>query len=372
MPPGGPFQAGAVANRTWMKGTASMTMLADTTDAVIGVDTHTDTHTACMLDRLGRQIATVTITADPDGCRMLLAWAVRHAPGPQLAWAVEGTRSHGLGLARMLQARGHVVVEADRPARVSKRPGGKSDAADALRAARDALAADKLAQPRSDGPREALRILLTARAQASTARTAAVNTLKALLLGAPDDLRQALRGLSTPRQASKCRSLRVRASQPVAEQILRTELRRLATHIGTWDRELRANEAQLRQLVAQVMPALLGQSGVGPMSAAQLLVSWSHPGRCRSEAAFAALAGVSPLAASSGKITRHRLNRFGDRQLNRSLHVIVNWRILHHHGPTQAYLARRAGHKTEREIRRCLKRYAARSLFRLMETAAKT
>ena len=116
---------------------------------------------------------------------------------------------------------------------------------------------------------------------------------------------------------------------------------------------------------------LLDQPGVGPMSAAQLLVSWSHPGRFRSEAAFAALAGVSPLPASSGKITRHRLHPFGDRQLNRALHVIVNWRILHH-DPTQAYLARRAGHKTDREIRRCLKRYTARRLYRLMETAART
>jgi transposase len=195
-----------------------------------------------------------------------------------------------------------------------------------------------------------------------------VNTLKALLPGAPDDLRQAVRGLSTPRQASKCRSLRVRASQPVAEQILRTELRRLATQIGTWDRGLRANKAQLRQLVAQVMPALPGQPGVGPMSAAQLLVSWSHPGRCRSEAAFAALAGVSPLPASSGKITRHRLNPFGDRQLNRALHGIINWPMLHD-PRTRAYLTRRTAHKTSPELRRCLNRYAARSLFRLMETA---
>jgi len=348
-----------------------MTMLADTADAVIGVDTHTDTHTACMLDRLGRRVAAITVPADPRGCAMLLAWAGKQAPGSRLVWAVEGTRSHGLGLTRALRGDGQAVVEAGRPARASKRPGGKSDPADALRAARDALSADKLAQPRSDGAREGLRILLTARAQTSTARTAAVNTLKALLLGAPDNLRQALRGLSTPRQASKCRRLRVHASQPVAEQILRTELRRLATHIGAWDRELRASKAQLRQLVAQVMPALLGQPGVGPMSAAQLLVSWSHPGRFRSEAAFAALAGVSPLEASSGKVTRHRLNPFGDRQLNRALHVIINWRMLRHLR-TQAYLARRAGHKTEREIRRCLKRYAARSLYRLMERAART
>jgi transposase len=164
----------------------------------------------------------------------------------------------------------------------------------------------------------------------------------------------------------------VHASQPIAEQVLRAEMRRLATHIGAWDKELRASKDRLRQLVAQVMPVLLEQPGVGPMSAAQLLVSWSHPGRCRSEAAFAALAGVSPLQASSGKITRHRLNRFGDRELNRALHVIVNWRMLHH-AETKDYLARRrAGQKTDHEIRRCLKRYAARQLFRIMETASDT
>jgi transposase len=343
-----------------------MAMLADTADAVIGVDTHTDTHTACLLGRLGRQLAVTTIAADRRGCQALLAWAMDKAPGPRLAWAIEGARSHGLGLTWSLLAHGQLVIEAGRPERASKRPGGKSDPADAARAARDALSAQQLAQPRSDGAREGLRILLIARSQASTARTAAVNTLKALLLGAPDDLRQALRGLSTPRQASRCRSLRVRDSQPVAEQVLRAELRRLATHIGAWDRQLRANKTQLRQLVGQVMPMLLDQPGVGPMSAAQLLVSWSHKGRCRSEAAFAALAGVSPLEASSGRITRHRLNRFGDRQLNRALHIIVNWRMLHD-PPTRAYLTRRNSQKTDSELRRCLKRYTARQLFRLME-----
>jgi transposase len=349
-----------------------MAMLADTVDAVIGVDTHTDSHTACLLDHLGRQHAVVTAAADPGGYRMLLTWAREHAPGPRLAWSVEGTRSHGLGLTRYLQTRGEQVIEASRPQRASKRPGGKSDPADAARAARDALTADKLAQPRADGEREALRILLTARNQATTARTAAVNTFKALILGAPDDLRQTLRGLSTARQASRCRSLRMQASQPVAQQVLRAELRRLAAHIGTWDRELRANKAQLRTLAAQVMPALLDQPGVGPVCAAQLLISWSHPGRCRSEAAFAALAGVSPLEASSGRITRHRLNRFGDRDLNRALHVITNWRMLHH-TKTQRYITRRrAEQKTDPEIRRCLKRYAARQLFRLMEGAATT
>jgi transposase len=151
---------------------------------------------------------------------------------------------------------------------------------------------------------------------------------------------------------------------------LRQTLRSLAQRIRLLDKEIRANERQLHELVAAIMPALLAEPGVGPVSAAHLLVAWSHPGRCRSEAAFAALAGVSPLPASSGRVTRHRLNRFGDRHLNRALHTIVNWRMIHGHEPTQHYLTRRrAQQKSDAEIRRCLKRYTARHLFRVMEAA---
>lgn len=130
-----------------------MAMLADTADAVIGVDTHTGTPAACLLDHLGRQLAVITMPADAAGYRRLLAWAGQHAPGPLLAWAIEGTRSHGPGLTRYLQAQGQLVTEASRPQRASKRPGGKSGPADAARAARDALTAGKLAQPRTDGQR---------------------------------------------------------------------------------------------------------------------------------------------------------------------------------------------------------------------------
>jgi transposase len=148
-------------------------------------------------------------------------------------------------------------------------------------------------------------------------------------------------------------------------------LRGLAQRIRLLDKEIRANEGQLRDLVRLVMPALLDEPGVGPVSAAQLLVSWSHPGRFRSEAAFTTLAGVSPLEASSGRITRHRLNPFGDRALNR-LHTIVNWRMVHGHEPTKHYLKRRRRQqKTDNEIRRCLKRYTARHLFRIMEATAR-
>jgi transposase len=356
-----------------LEGAAAVVMLAETVDAVIGVDTHTDTHTACLIDAAGRELAVVTVEATPAGCRKLLEWSGQVACGPRLVWAVEGSRSHGAGLLRTLRAQHQTVIEAGRPQRAGRRPGGKSDPADARLAARTVLSAVHHAQPRCDGDREALRILLVAREHANNTRTAAINTFKALLLTAPDQLREPLRRLSTPRQTAACAVIRVHARHTTIKTVLRLTLRSLARQIRQLDQQIRANTKQLNDLVATMMPALLDEPGVGAVCAAQLLIAWSHPGRCRSEAAFASLAGVSPLPASSGRIVRHRLNRFGDRALNRALHTIVNWRMIHGHEPTQHYLARRrAEQKTDTEIRRCLKRYAARHLFRIMENAAAT
>ena len=201
--------------------------------------------------------------ADPGGYAALIAWAVEHSPGSLLVWSVEGTRSHSVGLVRALGTAGQLVIEAGRPSRVSRRPGGKSDPADARRAARDALAAATPAHPPEDGVREALRILLLARSQMTTARTAAVNTFKALILTAPDRLHEQLRSLSTPTQIHRCLPLRAAAGQPIAGQVLGRELRRLARHIRTLDLELRHNESALHGLVAELMPALLDQPGVG-------------------------------------------------------------------------------------------------------------
>jgi transposase len=347
-----------------------MDMLAESVDAVIGVDTHTDTHTACLLDQAGRELGIVTVEASPRGYAGLLSWAIDNAPGPSVVWAIEGCRSHGAGLTRALTAAGQRVIEARRPARAGRRPGGKSDPADARLAAREALTAANHAQPRSDGNREAVRILLVAREHANTVRTAAVNVFKSLLLTAPDELRERLRHASTPRQTAACAVLRTLTRHDPAQRILRQTLRSLAQRIRLLDKEIRANERQLHDLVNATMPALLDEPGVGAVSAAHLIVAWSHPGRCRSDAAFASLAGVSPIEASSGRVTRHRLNRFGDRRLNRALHTIVNWRMTHGHEPTQHYLTRRrAQQKTDPEIRRCLKRYTARHLFRVMEAA---
>lgn len=350
-----------------------MAMLAESVDAVIGVDTHIDTHTACLVDPTGRQITAVTVAASPDGYAELLAWAVDQAPGPRLLWAVEGTRAYGAGLSRLLLAAGQRVVEVARPERPGRRPGGKSDPIDALRAARQALTTAHHAAPRADGDREALRILLVAREHANSTRTAAVNIFKALVLTAPDQLRESLRHQTTPRQTATCAVLRTHARHSTSERILRQTLRGLAQQIRLLDKHIRANERELHELVTAMMPVLLAEPGVGPVSAAQLIVAWSHRGRCRSEAAFAALAGVSPIPASSGRITRHRLNRFGDRRLNRALHTIVNWRMIHGHETTQHYLTRRrAQQMTDAEIRRCLKRYTARHLYRLMESSGRT
>jgi transposase len=254
-----------------------MSMLAEPVDAVIGVDTHTDTHTACLIDRTGRDLAAVTVDATAGGYAELLDWASRHVPGPRVLWAVEGCRSHGAGLCRALLAAGQQVVEAGRPRRSSRRPGGKSDPADARLAAGTALAAAHHAHPRSDGDREALRILLVAREHANATRTAAVNVFKSLLLTGPDQLRDPLVRQSTARQTAVCARLRVHPRQSTTEQVRRRTLRDLAQQIRLLDKEIRVNTRQLRDLVHDVMPVLLAEPGVGPVCAAYLLIAWSHP-----------------------------------------------------------------------------------------------
>jgi transposase len=343
-----------------------MSMLADLVDAVIGVDTHTDTHTAAVVDRLGAHLATTKVSADAAGYAQLTGWASKHAPGPRIAWAIEGCGSHGAGLARALAAAGHLVIEADRPKKARRR-GGKSDELDAIRAARQALATPDPAQPRTGDTREALRILLATREHATKTRTATVNTLKALILTAPEDLRAQFRGRRTAAQVRAALALRPRPGQPVSEQHLRQALRELAHQITDLDAALKTSLKTLRSLVRAWMPALLAEPGIGPVSAAQLLVTWSHPGRFRTEAAFAALTATAPIPASSGSADGHRINPYGDRNANRALHTIAISR-LRYHQPTIAYATRRTAEgKTTREIRRCNKRYLARNLYRLME-----
>jgi transposase len=231
------------------------------------------------------------------------------------------------------------------------------------------LPADRLPTPRADGDREALRILLCARQELTTTSTAQTNRLRALLRDGDDIDRR----LARARLSDAVLTGLVRRRQPAGatrQQALRhAEIRRLTLALREAARALKANRAELAAIVNDLVPELTTRPGIGPVSAAQAIVSFSHAGRCRNDAAFAKLAGTSPIEASSGQTTRHRLNRNGDRALNKAIHTIANTR-LRTDPNTQAYLARRrAEGKSNREIRRCLKRYIARQLYRALTTA---
>jgi transposase len=344
-------------------------MLAEHVDGVIGVDTHRDTLTAAALTNLGGVLGQTTTNADAAGYQQLLDFALLHLPGRR-CWAIEGAGSFGAGLAVFLQQRGEQVVEVGRPKRPASRSGAKSDALDAIRAAREALGQDRLATPRRRGEREALRVLLvllTTRRCATLARVAAIGQLKALIVGAPEELRAELRGRSTANQIQHCASLRTRPARSLEHRATVRALRATAQRIQCLQAEADQLQAELGVLVGAVAPWLLEVPGVGPLSAAQVLVSWSHAGRFRSEAAFAALAGTNPIPASSGQVTGYRLNRGGDRQLNRALHTILLVR-LRTDPDTRASMTRRTAEgKSRRDAKRCLRRVLARQLFRLLE-----
>jgi transposase len=347
-----------------------MMTLADVVDAVVGGDTHRDTHALEMVAPGGATIAVLSIANDEDGFAEAIAWIAEHAPGPRIVVGLEGTRSYGIGLARAAVAAGLIVTEVQAPRRPDRRGRGKTDPIDAHLAAVQLLArpAGQLPAPRADGDREALRILLGARRELSISRTRQVNRLRALLLSGDDADRELSRGMLTDARLRAIAGRRARASQTTEQSVRRAEARRLAVAVRAATADLAANKRQLSVLAGGLAPALLGKFGVGPVSAAQAIVSWSHRGRCRNDAAFAALAGASPLEASSGRTTRHRLNRGGDRQLNRALHdiTLTRWRA---DPRTQAYIARRrAAGKNDTEIRRALKRYLARELFRALES----
>lgn len=342
-------------------------ILAEDVDVVIGVDAHTDAHSAAAVSPVGMVLAQVTVPATAAGAADVLSWAEGQGPGLRRAWVIDGSRSHGVGLTRFLRAAGERVIEAPKIKGSARRRGGKSDALDAVHVARTVLAAEHVATPRADGDREALRLLHVCRRHYSDARTATVNLLKSLILTADDDLRDQVRALNTDQQVKR---LRVLTPPAAADTLTRTRYERLtalAAEIAALDEKLAENLRELRKLVAAMCPALLEQPGVGPVGAAVALTAWSHKGRLRNEAAFASLAGVNPIPASSGRTVRHRLNRGGDRTLNCAIHTIAMHRRRCHQ-PTRDYVERRTKEgRTSKEINRCLKRYIARQLFRLME-----
>lgn len=346
-------------------------MLAEGADFVVGVDTHVRRHAFAIVDaRTGALLAEWQESACAAGYEGALARCRELAAGARL-WALEGTGSYGAGLARHLAAAGESVREVERPQRRGRQGRLKSDALDALRAARAALERP-LARPRAAGAREALRVLLATREQAIQVRRVGLNQLRALLVTGPDAIRQRLGDLPASTLPRRCATLRLTTRADEQERATILALRLCAARVLGASREARTLAAEIERLVRTLAPALLDEPGVGPISAAFLLLGWSHHGRLRSEAAFARLTGTAPIPASSGKTNRHRLDRGGDRRLNRALHTIVLARR-RRHPPTIAYLERRISEgKTSREAVRCLKRYTARHIYRLLEQTTAT
>ncbi len=349
-----------------------MAILAERFVHVIGVDTHKRSLTAAVLNSLGGVLESCEVPANNAGHRHLLAIAARYS-GPVL-WAVEGTGSYGASLTEQLVGAGYAVTEVDRPKRPARKR-GKSDEIDAVRAGREALAMKQLNPPRRRGVREQLRVLHVTRAEFVRTNTALANHLQHLVVTSSETLRLRFlefnpRSHASERLAKKCAAARVGRLTSEDQTRLRT-MRDVSRLIVDLSRQADAYEREMKRLVEAMAPGLLGQPGVGTLTAAQILVSWSHPGRIASEAAFASLAGVAPIPASSGQTVRYRLNHGGDRKLNAALHMVVLSRCRYDQG-TRDYVARRTAEgKTQRDIRRCLKRYLARQLFRFLSALDK-
>ena len=338
-------------------------------ELVVGVDTHQDEHVAVAIDRQGVRLGELHTVATTHGYEELERWF--RGLGEIHAFGIEGTGSYGAGVARFLTSRGYTVVEVNRPDRSTRYRKGKSDPTDAEMAARAVLAGVADATPKSgEGEVEMIRMLKSAKDSAVKARTQAINHMKALVVTAPAELRETLDGLAAGALVTRCKSFRTgRLDGPLAAA--RYTLRSLARRYRQLSEEVRDLEAELDRLTRTAAPALVDGFGIGPDTAATLLIAaGSNPDRLHSEAAFASLCGVSPIPASSGKTNRHRLNRGGHRQANAALHRIVVVR-LRHDERTQAYMRRRTTEgMSKAEVIRCLKRYVAREVFSTLRNSA--
>jgi transposase len=337
----------------------------ETARVIVGVDTHLDRHVARAKDQLGRDLGETTVVASPAGYRQLLGWA--QSFGDVESFGVEGTGSYGAGLARHLRAEGQVVLEVIRPNRQARRRNGKSDPADADAAASAVLSGDATALPKAGDARvEMIRVLRVARSTAMKARTQAINALKALVVTAPAPLRESLRGLATAALVRTCARMR---PGPLRDPEAATKLamRCLAQRIEALEVEAKALASEIDRQVVLAAPDLLACFGIGPdCAAAFLIAAGDNPERLHSEAAFSMLCGSSPVEASSGKVTRHRLNRGGDRQANAALYRVVMTRLRWHQA-TKDYMQRRTAEgKSKKEIIRCLKRYVAREVYAVL------
>lgn len=350
-----------------------MSIVADSYPFVVGVDTHARNHVyAILAPATGALVETRSFPTSAAGITRAMAWVARRTDADaDTLWVIEGAASYGAILAGTVAIYGYPVAEAPRMDAKTRRGVGKSDAMDAhqIAAAALGLPLQQLRRPRlNDGVRQSVRILVTARESISKDRTRSINALTALVRG--NDLGIDARKKLTSTQITEVSRWRDRQEE-LSLSIARNEAVRLAKHVLELDEQLTANEKQLNELVkASEAAPLLEEKGFRAISAAKCLIAWSHDGRVGNEAAFASLAGVNPIPASSGNTVRHRLNRGGDRSLNSALHMVAISRMTHDAETREYVEKRRAEGKTNREIRRCLKRYLARRVYRMLNTSA--
>jgi len=334
-------------------------------EVVLGVDTHKDAHVAAVVSTTGRLIDSRGFPATADGYRQLLDWA--GSEGTVTRAGVECTGSYGAALSRFLRGNGLAVIEVNQPDKATRRRRGKTDTIDAEAAAHAVLSGRATATAkRADGPAEALRLFKMAKVSAVKARSQAVNQLRAVLVTAGPELREPLDGLTIPNLVRARQALPGTADDTATAAAVFT-LRLLARRVAELDDEIAALKQQITDVIRQHTPQLLECYGVGPDTAAALLIATGdNPERLRSESSFASLCSVSPVEASSGKTQRRRLNRGGDRQANSALYTIVLAR-LRWETRSRSYVGRRiAKGKTRREAIRCLKRYVARELYTII------
>jgi transposase len=331
------------------------------TRVIGGIDTHADTIHVAAIDNLGRQLGDREFATTPVGYRDAMAFLFGH--GTVSVIGIEGTSSYGAGITRAACTAGIAVREVTRPDRATRRRQGKSDPLDAYAAAHAVLSGRADASPK-DEQIDAIRALHIARNSAVKARTAAMNQIHHMLITAPESIREKYRALKEKPLVNALAACRPAAQEPTSRAVL-TALKTLAQRHQFLTTQADDLEAQLDDLATAANPHLRSIRGVGPTTAAQLLVTaGGNPDRLRTEASFAALCGTAPVPASSGKTTRYRLSRGGDRAANSALHTIALNRMTSD-PRTRDYVTRqRAIKRGNSEILRMLKRAIAREIFK--------
>ncbi len=334
-----------------------------------GVDTHADAHVAAAIDHNGGLLGIESFPADLAGYESVLGWLVGFGSLEQVG--VEGTGSWGVGLTRFLHSEDVVVVEVDRPNRQKRRKFGKSDPTDALAAARAALSGEASVTPkRRNGPVEQIRVLMVARRSARQQRIQSLNQLRHLVFTAPESIRVRFKDRYKTGLVTEAANMRPNKGSDPVTYTTNLVIRNLARRVKALNTEIREIDVMLAGLIEQAAPSLLELHGVGTDTAASLLVTaGDNPERLGSEGSWAHLCGVTPIPASSGKTTRYRLNRGGDRQANAALYRIVLTRMSSHQETRRYVTRRRAQGLNTAEIMRCLKRYVARQTFKHLPTA---